>query len=168
LGLEQHLYPTVIYFGLLPTFFSAITSVISLKTKHDPLAKRAPWVTGLWVLNDLFLALANLAILIPVWISEPAAMGRHGDWMMLETYATVFLMSNMFIHAYLAFYPFKSLFNIEYQKDCPHCHGRLGTPVETVGTKRERYSLLRAENYLYEQEAEASSGTIRLSADSEA
>ncbi|KAL5401234.1 hypothetical protein PMIN06_005295 [Paraphaeosphaeria minitans] len=95
-------------------------------------------------------------------------MGRHGDWMMLETYATVFLMSNMFIHAYLAFYPFKSLFNIEYQKDCPHCHGRLGTPVETVGTKRERYSLLRAENYLYEQEAEASSGTIRLSADSEA
>ncbi|KAK7185168.1 hypothetical protein DPSP01_000812 [Paraphaeosphaeria sporulosa] len=166
---NQHLYPTVIYFGLLPTFLSAITSGIALQAKHDPLAKRAPWVTGLWVLNDLVLALGNLAILIPIWISEPAAMGGHGDWMMLETYATVFLMSNMFIHAYLALYPFKSLFNFECQKKCPHCHGRLGgSHVETVATKGEGYSLLRAENYLDEHEAEASTGPIRLSTDSEA
>ncbi|OAF98458.1 uncharacterized protein CC84DRAFT_608754 [Paraphaeosphaeria sporulosa] len=159
---------TVIYFGLIPTFFSAITSVIALKAKHDPLAKRAPWVTGLWVLNDLFLALANLAILIPVWITDPVLMRCHANWMMLETYATVFLMSNMFIHAYLALYPFKS-FSFKFQgKECPHCHGKLGTSVESIGTKREGYSLLRSENYLDEQEAEASTGAIRLSTDSDA
>lgn len=90
-----HLTPTVIYFGLIPTFLSAITSVIALKVKNDPLAKRTSRVTALWALNDVFLALANLAILLPVWITEPSAMKSQASWMMLETYATVFLISNM-------------------------------------------------------------------------
>ncbi|KAF2452213.1 hypothetical protein P171DRAFT_426584 [Karstenula rhodostoma CBS 690.94] len=167
-GWNAHLHPTVIYFGLIPTFLSAITSVIALKTKHDPLAQRAPWVTALWALNDLLLALGNLAILIPVWVTEPAAMGRHGEWVMLETYATVFLISNMCIHAYLAFYQFMSLSTFISQAECPHCHGKLGTHVEAVGKERKGYSLLRAENYLDEHDAEASTGPIRLSADSEA
>jgi hypothetical protein len=82
-----------------------------------------------------------------------------------------------FIHAYLGLYhPLKllsSFFRFSlFRTECPHCHGRLGTHVETVGRKREGYSLLRAENYLDEAEAdadaEASTGVIRLSEDSEA
>lgn len=73
-----------------------------------------------------------------------------------------------FIHAYLALYlPLKSLRFCGFQKECPHCHGNLKT-VEVVGRKPEGYSLLRAENYLDEPEAEASTGAIRLSTDSEA
>jgi hypothetical protein len=90
-----HSTPTIIFFGLIPTFFSAIISAFALKAKHDPLDKRPRWLTGVWVLVDLFMSLAHLAILIPVWIFEPPSMNGHANWMMLETYATVFLMSNM-------------------------------------------------------------------------
>jgi hypothetical protein len=87
--------PTIIFFGLIPTFFSAIISAVALMAKHDPLDKRPRWLTGVWILVDLFLSLAHLAILIPVWIFEPPSMNDHANYMMLETYATVFLMSNM-------------------------------------------------------------------------
>lgn len=87
--------PTIIYFGLIPTFFSAITSALNLKTTPDLFDKRPAWHTGLWFLIDAFLACANLAVLIPVWIFDPPAMYNHANWMMLETYTTVFLMANM-------------------------------------------------------------------------
>ncbi|KAF1967222.1 hypothetical protein BU23DRAFT_603030 [Bimuria novae-zelandiae CBS 107.79] len=167
---NYHAEPTIIFFGLVPTFFSAITSTLFLKTTHDPLDKRPYWRAGLWFLLDAFLALANCAILVPVWILEPPNMNGHANYMMLETYATVLLMVNMFIHAYLALYhPFKVLskgvsFGF-WQTECPHCHGKLRA-AEMTGGKRERYSLLRAEEYLDEPEASASTGLIRESTDS--
>ncbi|KAJ4351425.1 uncharacterized protein N0V89_006767 [Didymosphaeria variabile] len=158
---------TAIYCSLIPTFFSAFTSIISLAIKHDPLEKRPRVRTALWGMLDLILAASNLVILIFVWAFEPAAMYQHSDWMMLETYATVFLMSNMFIHGYLALYhPIKSLCSGTFLTKCPHCQGKLRS-VETVGPK-SGYSLLRAEDYLDEPEAEASAEPIRLSTDSEA
>lgn len=87
--------PTLIYFGLLPVFFSAITSIIYLQSKHDPLDKRPRWHAPLWFLIDAFLAAGNLAVLIPVWMIDPPSLGAHGDWVMLETYATVFLLAEM-------------------------------------------------------------------------
>ena len=87
--------PGIILFGLIPTFLSAITSALSLRTTHDSLYKQNPWRTGLWFLVDASLAAANLAVLILVWIFEPTRLSSHADWMMLETYATVLLMSNM-------------------------------------------------------------------------
>ena len=90
-----HANPTIIFFGLIPTFFSAITSALALNTKHDPLDKRPQWCTFLWFAIDTFLALANLVVLIFVWAFDTALMRGYSDWMMLETYATVFLMSNM-------------------------------------------------------------------------
>ncbi|KAJ4305908.1 hypothetical protein N0V90_001441 [Kalmusia sp. IMI 367209] len=158
-----HARPTIIYFGLIPTFFSAITSTLFIKTTEDPFDKRPNWRAGLWFLIDFFLAAANLSILIPVWIFEPFTMYDHTNWMMLET----------FIHAYLAFYlPIKKIFKgyhlFAFQTECPHCHGKLRA-VETVGRKTgEGYSLLRAEDYLDEEpEAEASTGIIRESTDSQ-
>lgn len=88
-----------------------------------------------------------------------------------------------FIHGYLALYqtfkallnnPLKALARKLYARgavtECPHCHHNIRT-VEATGGKREGYSLLRAENYLdepeAEAEAEASHGVIRLSDDSE-
>ncbi|KAL1593154.1 hypothetical protein SLS60_010761 [Paraconiothyrium brasiliense] len=166
--------PIIIHFGLIPTFFSAISSIVALKIKRDPLEKRTRLRTALWTLFDLILALMNLAVLITIWIFEPSNMNHHGDWMMLETYATVFLMSNMFIHAYLGLYhPVKSL-SKHYcsgasKTKCPHCHGKLAS-VETVDTKSGEYSLLRGEDYLDEPEGDAPpiAGPIRLSTDSEA
>ena len=87
--------PIIIFFGLIPTFFSAVTSLMSINTTLDPLDKRPAWRTGLWLLIDAFLVAANLAVLLPFWILEPGFMYYHADWMMLETYTTVFLMSNM-------------------------------------------------------------------------
>lgn len=74
---------------------SVITSVLSLRTTHDPLQKYPAWRTGLWFLIDAFLAAAYLAVLIPIWIFEPPAMNSSADWMMLETYATIPFLSNM-------------------------------------------------------------------------
>jgi len=169
--------PIIILFGLIPVFISAITSIISLNSKHDPLRKRPLWSAGLWFLIDAVIAIASFAVLIPLWVFEPDNLSHSASWMMLETYASVFLLSDMLIHAYLAlYYPIKSVMKALYesqitgsgQTECPHCHGNLKAP-ETVGTKQEGPIFPRGENYLDEpEEGEASTGVIRLPIDSEA
>lgn len=84
--------PIVILFGLIPVLLSAFTSMIHLKSCHDPLHKRSLWHSSSWFLIDAFLVMANFAVLIPVWIIEPEQLNGAANYMMLETYATVFLL----------------------------------------------------------------------------
>ena len=93
----------VIFFGLIPVFFSAITSVLGLHAKHDPLRKRPLWSAGLWFLIDAFLVAAHLAVLIPVWVYEANTI-CYGNTVMLLAYATVFLLSNMSVLPYITRY----------------------------------------------------------------
>ncbi|KAK3209815.1 hypothetical protein GRF29_44g755037 [Pseudopithomyces chartarum] len=174
---SRPLRPTIIFFGLIPSIISAITSVLSLNSKHDPLRKRPYWTAGLWFIIDALLAIANFAVLMPIWMFEPDFLYNHADYMMLETYATVFLFSDMFIHTYLAFhYPIKTVMKAISeaqiigwtQTECPHCHKNLKA-TETVGPKQAEPIFPRGENYLDEpEEGEASTGVIRLPIDSEA
>lgn len=91
-----------VWFEFIPIGLSAILSGVyillerkrstSLDGDTKPKGHRRPWV---WVIMDLFLAIAYFCPLVPIWAYEPRHMNRHADLMMLETYATCFFIINL-------------------------------------------------------------------------
>lgn len=87
--------PGPAYFGIIPMFFSTLSSLgfLFLQSKFGDDIKR--WHTKKWMLVDLVLVLGHIGILIPIWVIEPRKLKDRADYMMLETYATCFLLMNM-------------------------------------------------------------------------
>lgn len=164
---------------LAPLCISVISSAVYLRlqAKHDKTLKA--WIgDSLALLLELFLFCFYLGILIPFWINESQRWSWYNQdngAIMLDTYASVFMIANMAIHFWFFFT------NIKLSSTCPNCGERQsmlgihkapsapGAPSTSAPTKQKGsgpvYSLLGDNTYDDDSLDEASKGP-RLSTES--
>ncbi|KAF2868700.1 hypothetical protein BDV95DRAFT_119922 [Massariosphaeria phaeospora] len=103
-----------LFMAFIPLSFSVITATAALV--HAWVRKRratrvdgdnSEVVYGGWMgvfvrILDAGIAAAYFTCLMVVWMVEPRRLSGEGSWLMLETYASVFMVANCIIHACLA------------------------------------------------------------------
>ncbi|KAF2192141.1 hypothetical protein K469DRAFT_716635 [Zopfia rhizophila CBS 207.26] len=134
--------------GIIPLFCSFVMGFVYLRWTPKADTKRS-WI---WGFCDIIISVMYLCDLLPIWIIEPLRLWRGGgDFMMLETYGSSFLILNMAVHFYL----FLANLNINIHgwsmsRECPRCAAREQSESPGMATNPS-YSLLGEE---YRDEAE--------------
>ncbi|KNG46058.1 hypothetical protein DDE82_001907 [Stemphylium lycopersici] len=141
---------TAFCFGYIPLFMTAVASSISLITQRRH--SRLPGAQ--FSLLDGLAAVTYLSILISIWAAEVVRMGDGGEGL-VAGYTTAPMIVNMFVHAYIFGCNARTLWASRSSvqvHECPNCHNSFAVgaqPAKETTKGGDRYSLLRGEDYLY-------------------
>lgn len=93
--------PISIFFSIIPLFFTTFAGIIYLHhpRKNDISEPKRSWF---WVIADFMIFGGYLTDLIVVWIREPQWLNQEPSALLLEAYATVPLIVNMYVIYLLA------------------------------------------------------------------
>ncbi|CAD0081977.1 unnamed protein product [Aureobasidium vineae] len=131
-------YYCVLAIGLVPAFFSAVLSLVSLNASF-----RQRWM---FVYIDAFLAVFLFSILVPFWV-----LTAHEGWstpsgvVMLGTYGSVPLMMDFCIHGFFVLrYVFGICRTFSFTRTCRNCHTHIGArivpSITRVSAEKSRHS----------------------------